>query len=681
MKPTSQLILLLLLLLSATSVFGQRSELKKAKEYLANEEYYLALEYYRLAGDRGANYDTQTKIEMARCFYHQKNVTEAFNRYVELEDDLKGEDVVNYASCWHQEGGLELAIEWYEKAKKEGVNPLDMNELIKSCRWAMENGDYNPDVVVNPASLLVGGQSFGIMYFNDGVVYSAEKKGRSKEVDRAGKGYLNLAYSELKDGEIQEGSESFSKNLESDYHVGATSFTSDNKRIYYTKPVRIKGGDSRLKIFTSEYDGEDWVEERILSINSDEYNVATPAVSPDDKYLYYTSTQRGGFGGKDLYRAEILPSGDVGQGQNLGMGINTFGDEEWPFIDKEGNLYFASDGHLGFGGLDIFITNKKEDGFGGVNNLRQPINSGKDDFGFVLNPKDPKRGFLSTNRIGSGSTDAIFTIAPQVEETNVEEDAVPIVGLDEIPVFDLEAKEDPVVEEPVVTEEPLVENDLSMFPSSLATKMTSTFNGGPIGGVSIVITDANTGAEVASGYSGEDGLIFIDIPDEYKNENQEFEIEISKGDKFVSKRMIVNIMEVEDINNNGLMLTPVFNDVVLDDIGTMMIPYVGNEITKEGLAVIDELTTYLTQNPNVVVKLNGHTEAKGNRFNNLNVSQEIAEKVEQIMISKGISDEQMIPRGYGERYLKNKCKRGVYCSDSEHLINRRVEVVVWRMLN
>jgi len=663
------------MLLSITSMYGQRAELKKAKEYLANEEYYRALEYYRMAGDKGADNDTQMKIEMARCFFHLKDVTEAFNRYVELEGDLKGEDVVNYASCWHQEGGFELAIEWYEKAKKEGENPLDMNALIKSCEWAMENGTSNTDVVVNPEILLVGDQSFGMQYYNDGVVYSAEKQGNSKEVDRSGKGFLNLAFSKLVNNEIQEGSSSFSKNLESDYHVGATSFTSEFKRIYYTKPVRIKGGDSRLKVFTSEFNGTDWINEKELSINSDDYNVAYPAVSPDNKYLYYTSTQRGGFGGKDLYKAEISASGDVSKGENLGKNINTFGNEEWPFIDSNGDLFFASDGHLGFGGLDIFKAEKTADGFVNVSNLRQPINSGKDDFGYVLNPNDPNRGFLSSNRLGSGSTDAIFTIAPQVADEEVEEDAVPIVGLDEIPVFDLEAE---TQESEVIEESSTV--DLSMFPTSLSTKMTSTFNGGVIAGVGIVITDANTGAIVDSGVSGDDGRINIVIPDEYKNDSQEFEIEISKGDEFISKRMIVNIMEIEDINNNGLMLTPIFNDNVLDEIGTMIIPYDGDQITKEGLAVIDELSTYLLQNKNVVVKLNGHTEAKGNRFNNLNVSQNIADKAEQIMISKGVADEQMIPRGYGERYLKNKCKRGVYCTDSEHIINRRIEVVVWKIL-
>ncbi len=667
------------MLLSFTSAFTQRNELKKAQEFLANEEYFRALEYYDLAKEKGAQFNTQVKLEIARCHYGLKDIQSAFDTYIELQDALEGIDIVNYASCWHMQGGFDVAIEWYEKAKKvEGVNPIDMNKLIEACRWAEKNGRLDTTVVVNPETMLVGDVSFGIQYYKNGVVYSAEKE-KSKEVDRSGKGILNLAYLRIENGELQEGSQSFSKNLESDSHVGATAFTSDNSRIYYTKPVRIKGGDSRLKIFTAEYDGEDWVNERVLSISSDGYNVAHPAVSNDNKYLYYTSTQRGGYGGKDLWYAEIKPSGDVGKGQNVGPEINTFGDEEWPYITKDGSLVFASDGHVGFGGLDIFKAERTANGFGNVSNMRRPINSGMDDFGYVINPADNSRGYLSSNRLGSGREDAIFTIAPPLVQEE-ETDAPPIFGLDEVPVVDMQA-EVPADTTPVVVPEPIPVVDLSMFPASLQTKITSTYNGSIIPGVLVEIRDANDGTLIASGVTGDDGRVSIAIPDEYKKEEQEFEIKFSKGGEFNSKRMIVNIMEVDDINNNGLSLTPIFNDDVLDDIGMMIIPYEGNEITKEGLAVLDELATYLLQNPNIVVKLNGHTEAKGNRYNNLNVSQSIAEKAEQIMISKGINDDQMIPRGYGERYLKNKCKRGVYCSDSEHLINRRIEVVVWRILD
>ncbi len=675
MKPSSLILFLLIAFGSSTTVLAQRSELKKAKDFLANEEYYKALEYYDLAKDKGATFNVETQIEIARCYYLLKDIQTAFNKYIELEDNLSGIDVVYYASCWHMESGYETAIEWYTKAKKEGQNPLDMNILIKACEWARDNSDYDPNVVVIPEGAFIGDQSFGVQYYKDGVVFSGDKQGRSKELDRFGKGILNLAFAKIVDGEIEETSKNFSKNLESDFHVGATAFTSDFKRIYYTKVVRIKGGITRIKIFTSEYNGEDWVNERELGINSDEFDVAYPALSPDDKYLYYSSNKsQGSFGGKDLYRALIKSSGDASNGENLGKDINTFGDEEWPFIDANGDLFFASNGHLGFGGLDIFKAQKTESGFDFVTNMLQPINSGKDDFGYVLSPNDPTQGFLSSNRLGNGRDDAVFSLAPPSEE-EIDTDAPPIFGLEEEPVVE-ETPVDTVPDTPVII--PTV--DLSMFPTSLSTKLTSTYNGIAIAGAEVLIRDANDGTLVASGVTGDDGRVSIVIPDEYKNDEQEFEIKFSKGDEFNPKRMIVNIMELEDINNNGLSLTPIFKDDVLDDIGTMIIPYEGNEITKEGLAVLDELAVYLLQNPNIVVKLNGHTEAKGNRYNNLNVSQSIAEKAEQIMMTKGINGDQMIPRGYGERYLKNKCKRGVYCTDSEHLINRRIEVVVWRIM-
>ncbi|MCU4176123.1 OmpA family protein [Carboxylicivirga sp. N1Y90] len=679
MKPNYKIHLLLLLLTIGQFTVAQRSEIKKAQNQYENQDYFQALEYYKIAVEKGAD-DLDTKLHMARCYFNLKDIQTAFDMYLGLEDKLRNEvDIRNYAACWQQQGGFDVAIEWYEKAIKAEANPLDMKELIKACKWARENGAFDQSVLVNPASsLLIGGQSFGIQFYKDEVVYSGAKEDAGKKVDNTGKVYLNLFSAKYVDGEVQEGGSSFSSNLEYDFHVGATAFTSDFKRIYYTKVVRIKGG-SRIKIFTSEFNGKDWVNERELANNSDDFDIGYPAVSPDDKTLYYTSNQRGGFGGQDIYSAPIKANGDVGKGENLGKEINTFGVEKWPYISKEGKLYFASDGHLGFGGLDIFEAEWDGNNFTNVRNMRQPINTGSDDFGFILDPNDATRGFLSSNRIGSGSTDAIFMLMPSDAQEEVKKDVPPVAGLDVIPVFDETATvEEPVVSEPIV-ETPSV--DLSMFPAVFAAKLTSTFNGGAVAGASVVIKDANTGEVVANGVSDADGKVNITIPDNFRNDAQEFEIELSKGAEFNSKRMLVHIMEIEDINNNGLSLTPIFDDSALNDIGKMVISYRGSKITDEGQKVLDQLATILQQNPNVVVKLNGHTEAKGNRYNNLDVSQTIAEVAEKELMLRGINDENMIPRGYGERYLLNKCKRGVYCDEAEHLSNRRIEVVVWKRLN
>ena len=108
----------------------------------------------------------------------------------------------------------------------------------------------------------------------------------------------------------------------------------------------------------------------------------------------------------------------------------------------------------------------------------------------------------------------------------------------------------------------------------------------------------------------------------------------------------------------------------------MTIAY-GDDFDDEAKATLDKLATYLTKAPNVVVKLNAHTEAKGNRYGNLEISQRMAEKAKEYLVSRGVNDAQLIPRGYGERYLKNRCHRGVYCTAAQHKVNRRIEVVVW----
>ena len=674
MKYKRHIFLLLFFLSSGSLLFAQKGEINKGNKYFKQEEYFRALESFNLAKNKGAEFSVDIQKKIAYCYYYLNDIDKAFEAFTNLESKLKPEDYFIYASTIHKFGFYQGAIEWYEKAKKEGgANPIQVNELIKSCKWAEANSQLRDDIRVTPSTLLTFGQSFGIQYYKDGVVYSSASEVNTKKLDKTGKEFLNLYYSQLDDeGNIVEGTaRPFSKNLMFDYHVGAISFTSDYKTMYYTKSVRVKGGRSIIKIYSVRYDGSDWVDETELPICSNDYDVAHPAVSPDDKYLYFVSNMRGSMGGTDIYRAERKANGQFGTPVNLGRDINTYGDERFPFISKDNKLYFASDGHIGFGGLDIFMATQDENGkWGHVTNLMKPINSNYDDFGYVIDPKDSTRGFLSSNNFGDHSKDVIFIISPSEKKTSQsEEDAAPIAGLENIVTNNEE-------QAPAVTTESA---ELSKFPAAFQTKITSTFNGTPIEGVSVVLKDANTGDLVGQSVTDASGLVIVSIGENYRNDQQEFEIIMSKDGDYNPKRMIVHIMELEDIKNNGLVMTPIFNDVVLDEISGMTIYYVGNKITPEGYKVLDKLAAFLINNPNIVIKLNGHTDARGNRYNNLNLSQAMADKAEQYLVSKGVNDEDVIPRGYGERYLVNKCKRGVYCTDAEHLKNRRIEVVVWKV--
>jgi tetratricopeptide (TPR) repeat protein len=689
MKLNKFFSLLLLFSLVTVAVLGQSRQVRRGNSYFEDGEWFKALELFEEARDAGEDLSVQTRIRIAHCYFELNNIDDAFNLYMELEPQLKGQDLFTYAKTTHRIGFYQGAIDLYKRCLNEGIgNSAQIQELIRSCEFAIENDEFSTEVYVNPSDLATYGQSFGIQYYKDGVVYSSSS-GNSDELDRYGRAFLNLYYSPIKDGEMQD-QRLFSENLVFDYHVGAIAFTSDEKIMYYTKSVRVRGGDSRIKIFRVTYDGKEWGKEEELSINSDKYDCAYPAVTPDDKYLIFSSNMSGGHGLTDLYVAERRGNGKFGQIRNLGAEVNTFGEERFPFVSKDYKLYFASNGRLGFGGLDIYEAEHK----GGTTwanpvNLMKPYNSNKDDFGYVIDPKDPQQGFLSSNRLGSGATDAIFYVEPRGEENKSpvnEEEMVPMGGIiyDEGELMvDQGSPEPEVVPAPVVEPDPLPEPeiDLSVFPDAFSTTVRSTFNGTEISDALIVVRDNANDALVVRGSTDRNGKVHLIIPNEYRKENQSFDITISKGEEFNSRNMLVDIMELEDIARNGVELTPIFDDAELDDIGTMVIPYRGETITAEGQKVLDQLAVYLKNHPRAVVKLNAHTDARGNKYNNLLTSQKVAENAKDIMMGKGIDSQNLIPRGYGERYLINKCKRGKLCDESEHLSNRRIEVVVWKMLD
>ncbi len=654
MKPSLRSILLYLFLVNTAFAFSQSSQLRKAGSLFDRGEYYASLQIYNQLVKDGYELDIPTRIKTGHCYYNLNNIERAFEIFAELEDRLSGFDLFIYASTTHKFGFYSGAIALYKKARPQMTGKQGhIDEMIRACEWAERNQTFTSQYLINPLNITTFGQSFGIQFFNNGIVYSSKSPEKdSKQKDRQGMDFLSLYYSDFKDGEVA-GTRLFSKNLVFPYHVGAIAFTTDFKTMFYTRVVRVRGGNNILKVFSVNYDGNEWVNEQELGINSNNFDNAHPAVSPDNKFLYFTSNRPGGYGGKDLYVVEIKGNGIYGTPRNLGPRINTFGDEQYPFVSKDNLLYFSSDGHIGFGGLDLFKAEYKNGEWTNVENMRQPFNSNKDDFGYVINPNNSKQGFLSSNRTSDGSIDAIFYVQPREEE--------------------------PPKPEPV---KPLSDHkvDLTIYPRSFNSMLTSTFNGDFVAGGEIIINDAFTGATVVKGISGHDGKVSLKIPDNYRKEGQEFEIIVSKGDGFQTKRLIVNIMEIEDIGKGGIALTPIFSDTGLNELSNMVIPFIGNSITPEGYKVLDKLSAFLINNRHVVIKLNGLTDARGNRLNNLSTSQSVAEKAEEYLKTKGVSDDNIIPRGYGERYLTNSCGRGKLCTEEEHLENRRINVVVWRFI-
>ncbi len=676
MKYVRPLLALCFLLLFQNVIHAQKKEIKKARNYFDIEEYYLCVDYYAQAKDLGATLGLEDQKNIARSYYYLNDIYHAYETFSSLESNLSGDDIFLYASTLHQFELYDIAITWYEKSKLQGANSLHVNDLIESCKWAMNNQTF-VDFRVNPCfPLATQGQSFGIQYYKNKVVYSSAGED-SKNLDKSGRPFLNLYCSDLKDGQVVEGSSKvFSQNLISPYHVGAISFSPDKKYMYFTKTV-IVGDYDRIKIFVVEFNGSDWVNERELTINSDKYDCAHPAVSPDGKYLYFVSNRPDGFGGKDIYYAEINGPNSFGTVKNAGSAINTYGDECYPVINNDGKLYFSSNGHYGFGGLDIFQAEFIDGKWQNVRNMMKPFNSNRDDFCYVMDPDDENRGFLSSNKYQEGFADVIFSVSKlSDDEKNKGAEEMPPVLMDGLVfgagdiVLPPAQEEEPVI---IETPAPVVEE---VKPVLIKAIVTSTYDGSRISGAFVSISDASNGSSIVSGESDGSGQVVLNVPGIYVSDDIDYSVVVSK-DGFKDKSFLASLDELQALGKEPIALTPIFKDVVLDDISGMTIPY-SSDFDADALKTLDKLAAYLMSNSSIVVKLNGHTEAKGNRYGNLDVSQKMAEKAKNYIVSKGVNSDQIIPRGYGERYLKNRCRRGIYCDKAQHAENRRIEVVVWK---
>jgi hypothetical protein len=245
--------------------------------------------------------------------------------------------------------------------------------------------------------------------------------GSSGKSAKPNKTQENDSFENIEEPEIDE----FSKSINSKYHEGPVTFFKDYKKIVFTRNNYNKGkakksekGINMLKLFIATKKGNKWTDIKELPFNSDEYSTGHPALSPDNRKMYFVSDMPGGFGGTDIYMVDYR-EGNWGAPINLGREVNTEGNEMFPFVDEIGNFYFASDGHAGLGGLDMFYLEFRNGvPFGEVENLGVPINSTKDDFGFITDG-NRSRGYFSSNRRKGYADDNIYAFTKGCNALNI----------------------------------------------------------------------------------------------------------------------------------------------------------------------------------------------------------------------------------------------------------------------
>ncbi|MEP4531924.1 MAG: OmpA family protein [Cyclobacteriaceae bacterium] len=421
-----------------------------------------------------------------------------------------------------------------------------------------------------------------------------------------------------------------------DTNEGSMAISADGTSIIYAKGNNGKAtGNTEVNLYFTRYRNGQWSEPRPLSLNDPDAWDSTPAVSPDGGTLYFSSTREGGYGGADIYSAQLNRRGRWVDLKNLGPQINTPGDEVFPFVSEDGKLYFASDGHPGFGNLDMFSATR-ERGKINVENLGQPMNSHSDDFG--LFQYDLTRGFFTSNRPGGKGDDDIYTFVnddPDLRIVNYFLEGVTVTTDD-------------------AGEEIILPN----------TKVTLRADDGDIVEESFTGDDGKYKFRVYT----EEHYYIVGEKTDYFTTRTEFSTIGKSAEKSDLKDFITNItfdskiMMERIVIEKAIVLNNIYYDLDKADI------------RPDAAVVLDSLVGIMQDNPEIYVELGSHTDARADNAYNMDLSNRRAQSAVNYMIRKGVESERITAKGYGETQLIIKNAQ----TEEEHQKNRRTEFKVLR---
>lgn len=409
---------LILSLLVVSSLFAQ---MKRANQYYNNYEYTKAIQLYKKIVKKNDNVEALQKL--ANSYRITKNYKEAEVCYARLVK-LNGVEPINYfyyGTVLKNNNKIDEAKEQFALYSKSAPSDKRAEISVKSCEdiklWIKKTQQFEISLVEGVNSKH---SDFCPVYYKDRLLFVSE---RTKDLvnfnaSPANKQpYLNMYLA--KKGAMKNGKESYSKSVKAlsstintNYHDGPACLNAEQNTMYLTRVYYVVNKSdpdfvNRPGIYISTAKGNGWSKAKPFQYNSDKYSVAHPSVSADGQYLYFSSDMPGGKGGMDIYVSKKEGEG-WGQPQNLGEEVNTAGNEVFPFIRKDGLLYFSSDGHSGFGGLDVFVATKMDKKYSDVKNLGAPLNSYTDDFGIVFSD-DFTKGYFSSDRQGGKGSDDIYS--------------------------------------------------------------------------------------------------------------------------------------------------------------------------------------------------------------------------------------------------------------------------------
>ena len=647
----------ILLLLFSVSLFAQKTY-KNADKLFEQMRYVEAAAVYEKAIDRGDN--SMVLLQKAGdSYYFNTNMEEAYKWYdllvSQYRDEVDAEYLFRFAHSLQGIGDYKAAKKWMKAfAKASTKNDKRIDDYAQKERTLA-------DVLAIPAQFELKNLSINTAYSDFGPAYYGNKLVYSSAVDTSYYikrryhwndqpfldfyiGQINAAENEVKREKI------FSKVINTKYHEATIAFTNDGNRIYFTRnnyDVDLKRGEdgiSHLKLYTAvrndslDRKDDDWSDVRELPFNSKDYSTGHPTLSEDGSKLYFVSDMPGTIGATDIFVVDILGDSTYSTPRNLGPKVNTSGREMFPFIAK-GVMYFASDGHLGVGGLDVFESNMDNDLFSDPRNLGKPLNSKLDDFGFIIN-EEGEQGFVCSNREGGVGDDDIYAIQRIAPEDVVNDCKQLVKG------YVINAR----------TQERIADATVSLYGEN---------------GVKLSETVSKRNGDYVFNFD-------LDCAEQY-------DIKVNKlGYTPNSKNIVTSSISSETVVPLDL---ETLSELIVEDGGLLKIK-VGiiffdlnkDYIRPDAAMELNKIVTLMSQQPSIEIRIESHTDARADDNYNMQLSQRRAISTKNYLIRQGIAKHRILSaQGFGETHLLNDCSNGVQCDEVQHQINRRSEFIIEKM--
>jgi peptidoglycan-associated lipoprotein len=607
-------------LLCSTLAVAQEKRAEEADATFKAGRYFNAIELYKVAYTKEDKASAKAELifKVGECYRALGDAPNA-QMWYEKANKAGYTDPITYyyiGEALKEQGKYAEAISAFNKYKEKNPGSMQADAAVASCQLAQTWKDQPSRYIADPEVLLNTPQYDISAAFstknNDEVVFASGRPASTgTETDGiAGESFLDLfASSRDKLGRWSEPVK-LPPTINTSAHEGAPTFNAKRTVMYFTRCQHEKKKAFGCEIWMSRKVGSNYSEPEMLDLgvkspekDTFQINRGQPAVSKDDGTLIFSSNQKGGLGGKDLWMVRLDKDGKpTGMPTNLGPEINTKEDDKFPFLRANGDLYFSSDGHMGMGGFDIFMAEKTGDNtWGHVENLKSPINSSGDDLAIIFDG-DEEKGYFTSNRPGGKGQDDIWRF--------------------------------------------MMPNLVFALQGTCYDKLT----GQPLPDTKVEVVGTD-GSNFSALTVGNGGFVFAEKDkDRYIKENTSYTIRASKESYLVVNDQITTA----DLNESTTFAKEYYLQPVIGVTG-IPLPQVLYEVdrfelTQAGKDSLEILFTTLTENPTIIIELRSHTDSRSThsyRGGNMELSQKRAQSCVNYLVTKGIDPVRMVPVGKG----------------------------------